>query len=151
MGYYATGGGSLTIKQPIPDNLRKELNEIFNVTETKDDLDLYFDDKYHSDIDSFYQDLAPYVTGSIEFMGEDDAHWRIVFENDTWREDNARIVYDTDPVLSLSEDLIHQLVTQLYDAAIGTDGKPSVQFADPSDNPSLRRISDVLKRWHVIC
>lgn len=150
MGYYATGGGSLTIKQQIPDNLKKELKEIFNVNETKDDLDLYFDDKYHSDIDSFFQDLAPYVIGSIEFMGEDDAHWRIVFEDDTWREDNARIVYDSDPALSLSEDQARQLVTQLYNAVESTDGKPSVQTADPPGNPSLRRISDVLKRWHVI-
>lgn len=151
MGYYATGGGSLTIKQPIPDNLERELYEIFNVTETKDDLDLYFDDEYHSDIDLFFQDIAPYVTGSIEFMGEDDARWRIVFKDGTCREDSARIVYNSDPALSLSEDQVRQLVTQLYDAAIGTDGKPSVQFADPSGNPSLRRISDVLKRWHVIC
>ena len=150
MGYYATGGGSLKITQPIPDPLKGELKEIFTVTEARDELDLYFDDKYHSDIDSFFQDIAPYVTGSIEFMGEDDAHWRIVFEDGTWREDNARIVYDSDPALSLSENQVRQLVTQLYDAVESTDGKPSVQTADPPGNPSLRRISDVLKRWHVI-
>lgn len=155
MGYYATGGGTLKITSPpLPEEIMEETRNIFHIFSRKvdTDLDIEFDEKYYeSEMETWASDIAPYVSdGVLYFCGEDDCHWRFVFEDKTWRLDYGHIVYDTDPALELSETKKEELLNDIVKTILlSTDGKPSVNQPAPTDEQK-RRLSDVLRNWHIL-
>lgn len=107
MGYWASGSGSITFAEQLPENIIKEIQNIMsddfdteaytqnNVTI----IDVTADGKYHGDdIAAVLDEIANKATiayGEIEFAGEDSCHWRFIWENDRWDEQNGEIVYKT--------------------------------------------------------
>jgi hypothetical protein len=56
---------------------------------------LYFDGEKYGDDEKLWEALAPFVEsgGSIEWRGEDDAHWRFLFEDGGMIEQYGEIVW----------------------------------------------------------
>ena len=102
MGYYANGAGAIKFKSnKAMDAARKVLDGVLDNDEsgTPQCLDVWFDDKYHSDeIENALSDIAKYVKeGHIDFKGEDDALWQYKFNpsTKTWDELGGTIIYGT--------------------------------------------------------
>lgn len=109
MGYYANGGGYIRLDPlhlPVPqDKLKDWVAEQFDEAgpsgevcfgqdPTLVDVDLW--EKY-SDVCwwDFLVRLEPYTRdGEIEAHGEDGCHWRFIFKDKKFIEQNGRVVYD---------------------------------------------------------
>ena len=117
MGYCASGYGCIDFLNPVSENRKEEIRKIleeafdcdFNIASKSDggnfsttykSVDIYSYDKYHEDdVTEALGKLsraAPVLPGScVEFVGEDDAHWRFLYTGgDVWREQNGHVVYD---------------------------------------------------------
>ena len=105
MGYYANGGGALTLKKgmTIPASILADLGREFSEVADSPDGGLWLTfeyDKYHDDeVTEALRNLAPFVeSGNVEFSGDDDCHWRFHFWNGTMKYQDGRLVYeDADP------------------------------------------------------
>ncbi len=124
MSYCAYGNGSALLKE----NVDKE--ELFEKLDTKVEeaycLEYEYDDKetidftdcenYHEeDTMDFLNILSPYITeGSIEYSGDDDWHWKFVFNKDTkeWDEIEGKVYYSLDEFSD--EVLIEELKNRGY-------------------------------------
>ena len=124
MSYYAYGNGSALLKE----NVDKE--ELFEKLDTKVEeaccLEYEYDDKetidftdyenYHEeDTMDFLNILSPYITeGSIEYSGDDDCHWKFIFNKDTkeWDEIGGEVYYSLDEFSD--EVLIEELKNRGY-------------------------------------
>lgn len=107
MGYYASGSGDATIKE----GKLQELKDVLETNEKNIDSDIEFeftnkcnridfwqsDDHWHEEDIMFFLDLiSPYITeGSMVFNGEDDCHWRYVFDLDSeeWSDEGGTVIY----------------------------------------------------------
>lgn len=120
MGYCADGGGLLTLKPNTNvDELNNKLaNSSGCLSYHIDDNEIEFwcEDKYWED--GIYEDLEivkPYiVSGELEFVGEDNANWRIRFDSDTqeWVEESAMIDYNFESYTD--EQMIEELDRRGY-------------------------------------
>ena len=86
MGYYANGGGDVTLQSEVPENVLELLSCAgFAVDKASDSgLWLTFEyNKFHEDdTEQALKRLAPYVKdGNVDFSGDDDEHWRYEFED----------------------------------------------------------------------
>lgn len=124
MGYYTYGNGSALLK----NNVNKE--ELFKKLDKKVDdaygLEYEYDDKEtinitdlenysEEDIMEFLNILSPCITeGSIEYSGDDDYHWKFVFNKKTekWDEIEGEIYYSLDEFSN--EVLIEELKSRGY-------------------------------------
>lgn len=109
MGYYANGGGTIRLNPlclPVPrDKLEAWVREQWgsagpngDVSSGQDPAIIYIDawDKYHYDSWMvFLECLEPYtLEGEVEFTGEGGDHWRFIFKDKKFIEQNGRVVYD---------------------------------------------------------
>lgn len=109
MGYYASGGGTIRLDPlclPVSrDKLEAWVREQWDsagpngdVSIGQDPTIIYVDawEKYHDDSWTlFLERMEPYtLEGGVEFTGEDSCHWRFIFKNKTFIEQNGRVVYD---------------------------------------------------------
>ena len=114
MGYTASGSGEITLKKGITAEFMKDYlnkleadNKIDHTIEY--DCDEYkgqtiidvrqYDDHYHAeDIETFLDDLIPYISeGALYYMSTDDnAQWRYNFDPETekWNEESGVIDYN---------------------------------------------------------
>lgn len=153
MGYYATGDGYLKLKSPLPDDVNYDIFEYHYCTDK--DLSVSFYDKYYeNDVYDFCDEIAPYVEeGAINFVGEDNANWRFVFRNNNWTEESARLVYDSDPEITLTPEAQSDLIKQLIECFTQTisDGKPSDSIIEGAKFDQLSdRLHDTLVEWHIL-
>ena len=125
MGFYAYGSGTALLK----DNIKKE--ELFERLDEKVGdaycLDYEYDGKEtigitdsenysEEDIMEFLNILSPCITeGSIEYTGDDDCHWKFVFdkENEEWDEIEGEVYYSLDEFSD--EVLIEELKSRGYE------------------------------------
>lgn len=101
MGYYATWGGVLGMKEAPPKTAMRDLNNVFEdayYDSKKKTLELYGHEKYHEDdVYNALNEIKDIVeSGEIEFTGEDDSHWRIYKEDDEWREESGAVYYESE-------------------------------------------------------
>jgi len=102
MSYEARGSGAITMNRPvaeIPEDVIVQGRMAFTEVEHSPDNGLWLTHeygRYHEDeIIGFLEKMAPYtVSGKIEFIGEDDAIWRFVWDRGKWQEQSGRIVYE---------------------------------------------------------
>lgn len=127
MGYDAYGGGTLKIRRDkfkslidaaikFDDSMNKELEKAGNGLEDKlsrvfrlygyelgfdhngDVCDVSREYERFSDDDDFFIAITPYVEYcSINYTGEDDAHWRYVIRNGEFHEYNGVLIFPDDP------------------------------------------------------
>lgn len=105
MSYYACGDGYV-IFEPIEGVSREEIEDGLmefgdaSVIETKDHLEIDLRYEYQNyDADKLYACFNEYakavISGDLEFVGQDDSHWRLIYENGEWVEKNGMVVYTT--------------------------------------------------------
>ena len=124
MSYYAYGNGMAKLKdgvnkEALYEKLDKIVDDCFGL-EYEEELDgyipFYDTENYHEeDIMDFLNILSPYITeGSIEYSGEDDYHWKFVFNKDTkeWDEIEGEVYYSLDEFSD--EVLIEELKNRGY-------------------------------------
>lgn len=51
-----------------------------------------FDDDILSALNSV-SEIAEVLSGNLEFIGEDDTHWRFIYKDGKWRKERGEIVY----------------------------------------------------------
>lgn len=125
MGYYANGDGAATFKNGVDiekvgmllDDKLDELDVIEFEFEIKgNEIYFYDSEKYHEDETlAFLNVLAPYITeGKMTYSGEDDCHWRFVFNSDEqgWDEESGTVDFDFESYTD--EDLIVELERRGY-------------------------------------
>jgi len=104
MGYYASGGGEIHLRPNLTESEWEKVKGIVNDCDIFDGLWLYSEDntilvshgdKYRSDwVADFMHCIQPFVKdGELIFVGEDNAHWKIVFEDENWMEYDGEVVY----------------------------------------------------------
>lgn len=106
MGYCASGSGSITFTEELPKDtitaIEKYCDPDFDIdtytNNNKTIMDITAYGKYHAeDIDEILKRITrteKIASGEIEFTGEDDAHWRFIWDGNEWFEQDGRIVYD---------------------------------------------------------
>ena len=99
MGYCANWDGSITFKT-MPDKERmKALHEELCQTYVNGPT-VYYSGyaRYHAeDIDAVLESVAPSTeSGEIYFTGDDGAHWRFVFKDDKWIEEEGYVIYESE-------------------------------------------------------
>ena len=99
MSWTAHGGGQVTPKKEIPEEVMQKLADVFDEVADHPDGGLwltYYEDKnyYGDDVEDALKSLAPYVKdGSIEFTGEDEK-WRFRFDYGTMYKENGEVVFE---------------------------------------------------------
>ena len=142
MGYYAEFKGSITLN-PITATEEQDLiskyNEMYHEEASsfidicgwggerdvyvisKTDatvqygLDLYGDEKYYEEeVRAFLNLFLPCIeSGEIDFIGEDDSIWRMIFRDGHWDEESGAIVYHSPvPKDFSSAELLHELLSR---------------------------------------
>lgn len=113
MGYYANGGGTVTLGNGFDDDAAKELREWLNddgnpgneytLDKAEDgtfDLCILLYEKYYEDQwhDLFEKLKGCVIGGSFEFIGDDGCIWRFLFDpgSKEWAEENGEVVYGLD-------------------------------------------------------
>lgn len=106
MSYYACGDGTVIFepvegisREEIEDDLMEQFGDV-SVIETKDHLELDIRYEYQNyDEDKLCACISKYaktvIEGGPEFVGEDDSHWLLIYENGEWVEKNGMVVYTT--------------------------------------------------------
>ena len=108
MGYYASGDGTLRFRREISkdelERVTEALFDAFNEVIISDDgqytcLELiHYNEKYYGDgvMDALRiaSECEKFVDGEAEFSGEDDCHWRFIYRDGEWQEENGRITYE---------------------------------------------------------
>ena len=156
MGYCASGDGVIKLKEPLPTDFQyHDVFDEFDYDEERKDIYVSYSGKYYEeDIYDFTEKIEPYTeSGYINFSGEDECVWRFKFVDGEWREESARIVYESDPAVILFEeqktDLIGQLIACIQDVL--SDGKPSDTFAEGATYDQLsRRLTETLVNWRIL-
>lgn len=124
MGYYAYGNGSVLLKNGInKEELFKKLDEKlndafgleyeFNKAGMIDITD--YENYSEEDIMEFLNILIPYIKeGSIEYSGDDDYHWKFVFneKDQKWDEFDGEVYYSLEDFSD--NDLIEELNKRGY-------------------------------------
>lgn len=129
MGYYADGYGVCILKDGVDiDDVERDMREngcclyvedrsvkeiVIRAEEQK-----YYEEEVYHDLNI----LTKYITfGYIEYVGEDDNHWRIALNDGEWSEVEGKIVYDMSSYSD--QELIDELdrrgynITQLFNLA----------------------------------
>ena len=147
MGYCASGTGSIVLKKglnALPDDAMKALMDYFEVAcegwPDKDGdtvIDFWDSEKYWEDSALTALDaVIPYIQeGLIEYNGEDDFHWRFVFDPETenWQEEEARVVWESEEPWAAPSDPYHIVITRGADEYnVSRD-----MFADHPDHGTL--------------
>ena len=112
MGYCASGHGCITMKYRLPieviDEIENVLREQFEVDTFKSnasDADAKVSFDVWTDYDKYYEDavwevletvakLTVIESGEIEYYGDDDCHWRFIYKDSKWEEQDGHIVYE---------------------------------------------------------
>ena len=129
MGYYASGYGECTLKGGVDLLLlnydlntngahtievsRLTASKMIDVKENRISLSAE-DQKYYEE--EVYRDLnilTKYITeGYIDYVGEDDAHWRITLQDGEWIEQDGKTIYDLSDISD--DDLLDELRKRGY-------------------------------------
>lgn len=113
MGYCANMSGDICIARPFTKEETEEVNRIFcdyfevDVYEHHghSTVDLYYGlEKYHEEdewevLTAFTERFGNEIlSGELRYVGEDDAHWRLIWKDGRWQEQDGEIVYRDDGV-----------------------------------------------------
>ena len=124
MGYYAYGNGSVLLKNGINKEelfkkLDEKLNDAFGLEYEFNKagmIDITDYENYSAeDIMEFLNILIPYIKeGSIEYSGDDDYHWKFVFneKDQKWDEFDGEVYYSLEDFSD--NDLIEELNKRGY-------------------------------------
>ncbi len=121
MGYYASGSGSVVLKENVDKkNVLKLLEDLGTDIEFElynDTIDFYEDDSHWHEEDTFefLETLTPYIKqGCANYTGEEDCIWRYKFypESETWEEECATVDYNFESYTD--EKLIAELTKRGY-------------------------------------
>ena len=111
MGYYAKADGEIRISKLFLSKEGKVVTNYLNdyhmnkqIEEVTCDgnyyLEIDFYDRYHEEEwDHILDIVTPFtISGSIDFRGEDDEHWREVFDPEAkkWQRESGEILYDSE-------------------------------------------------------
>ena len=110
MGYYATGSGSLTLNQEVPEDVQKKVYGLMEVdfyefpkNSGSFMVDLWNSDKYYEDdVLEALSLLRPYTkSGDISYRGEDECIWRFRFdpEKGDFVEETGVVTFDAKEAL----------------------------------------------------
>ena len=152
MGYYAYGAGEVTLIKELPEQVLKDVKDIYSYTERyKDTLFFSIDSNYHEDdVVGLLDELKPYISeGLVEYTGEEDTHWRFSFKDGEWTEFNGRTVYDDEPFIQKTEteEFIGQLIDQVEDIIASSN---TVVFKGNKFDELKKKFTEVLSNWKVI-
>lgn len=155
MGYYASYNGYIRFKN-IPD---KEIMDcLYNTldcySDKKDLLEVTVDgnDKYHEDeIYEVLNKIKPFVKeGELEYHGEDDYHWRFIFKDNDWVEENGEVYYESQlPLLKKGEDQA-EFVGQIVDIAEDClNDSEEVLIDNDRYDTFIEKLINMMKEWKV--
>lgn len=124
MGYYAYGNGSVLLKNGINKEelfkkLDEKLNDAFGLEYEFNKVGMIditdYENYSEEDIMEFLNILIPYIKeGSIEYSGDDDYHWKFVFneKDQKWDEFDGEVYYSLEDFSD--NDLIEELNKRGY-------------------------------------
>lgn len=152
MGYYAYGNGSVLLKNGInKEELFKKLDEKlndafgleyeFNKAGMIDITD--YENYSEEDIMEFLNILIPYIKeGSIEYSGDDDYHWKFVFneKDQKWDEFDGEVCYSLEDFSD--NDLIEELNKRGYAIIYIENGKK--EETNNIANDECRSVANIL-------
>lgn len=172
MGYYATGGGCITLKQfctkKQSDDAVDTLSYDFGYIDSSGcNLYLNFDGKYYEGILEGLNkaaEQAPFLCGEIEFIGEDGSHWRYTFNQETnsFIEEFGSVVWDGEAPLKWEEapafvgEIIDAFEDFLEDKGIDIQNPEKEQSESPAilygmDYGILQSaIEEILINWSLL-
>ena len=166
MGYYAYGCGYIKFAEHgVPkkiDSIIEKLSDAGFSAESDYDKSgafkgislVYEFEKYYEDeiIDSlgYVNNVSRIKEGSAEFTGEDDEHWRFLFENGKWNEENGKVVYGSS---TDDKELAANQIIEIFEGFLEQKG---IQI-NKSEHPTLilgndyglltREITGVMRNW----
>ena len=161
MGYYANAGGEIYLKDALPADFEVPLELVRNWDA---DIEIYdkeqivyidFHDKYSEYwIEEVAKLFKPYTkSGRIDFTGEDGCIWRYIYLDGEWKEENARIIFDSEPALQLQKEQKEELIGQLIGCVedVLSDGKPSEGYIEGATYDKLSaKLADTLINWGIL-
>lgn len=119
MGYHATGSGKLMffgmLSEEKCDAIYEALSEQFTEVDwwyeqrpqsytvfdiVRDDGWNYWSDQILDALNAAVT-LAPFVGGSVEFIGDDFEQWRFLWKSGNWTLESSKIIYESDPGYSM--------------------------------------------------
>lgn len=180
MGYYASGSGYInfadTLDEQTYDKVKKYIEtefECYDAARVPRDghktsrgswMDFYVHDKYHGvEVESVLQNIAKAAfihDACVEFSGEDDMHWRFVYDPETneFFEEDGSVVYESErtfPKISYSDiqeftgqltDCVEDYIEEKFGAYI-----ESAPVLCGAEYDRLRdSLTNILVRWCVI-
>lgn len=153
MGYYAQGSGTIYLKDALPERLRQDFEYEFGYVDIYGSaLEFSGDGNYHEDdVLKLLNQAIPYAeSGIVEYVGEDDTHWRFVLQNGEWNENNGRVIYDNEPKLGLNSTEKAELIGTLIDKVEDVFNKDNAVIVGETYDKLKTAFADVLHRWNII-
>lgn len=145
MSYYAWGSGEAKLKEGTDtEKLREDLSELdgldFNITRSI--VTIFGSDNYYeTEVLKFLENLSPYITeGKIVYSGDEDLHWRFVFNSKTgkWDEESGVVDYNME---SYSEkEIIKKAISLGYSVSKQAKDEESAKDARNKKTEILKRI-----------
>ena len=122
MGYYASGSGTIKVKEEPAENTIKIINNAFeNVDyyEKEKEINICGYEKYYEEsVYDAIEAIRPItISGNIEFKGEDDCIWRFYFKDGNWIEESGEIYYESDlpTVKTDKEEFLGSIIDVIQD------------------------------------
>lgn len=119
MSYNAFGSGTLEFLDDLDlGNIKLPLDD-FRYQIFRGSLEVEFPDQkyWDEDVKSCLENIKPLIkSGKIEFIGEDDARWCFVFDEDGFHEERGEIIYETElETLKRKAEALRLLLEQISD------------------------------------
>lgn len=144
MGYYATWDGNVKMDSVPTDKTMDDIQAVFACCEydlINNFLTIYGNGKYRDeDVISILEQIKPSViNGEICFTGEDDSHWRFVYRNGNWEEEQGEISYNSDNQIlnNRKEEFIDEITNTVLSCLERNEGKIKEE------------LESFMKRWEI--
>ena len=169
MGYYATGGGSISFLAPLTKEQKKAVEDAldqawyeFDLYQNDSVIDFWVPDKYCYDTDMMLNRIAEIAfveSGSCSFAGEDGEHWRFVYDpkSNKFLEEDGTVVYGFIPRTwdmgsSNRKEFLGQIMDGIEDFLESKNKNPTggaILRGQDYDRLSAQ-IEDTLVKWGVL-
>ena len=158
MGYYASWEGFIRFKTKPEKEQLEALHDAlccddFNQSALTASYSGY--SKYYGeDIGEILDSVAPSTEeGELTFTGDDGAHWRFIFKNKEWQEENGFVYYESDLPKTIKD--ITEFLGQIIDRAEDVLEKHLPKHELPIFYGNVFdemycELKDLIKSWGVI-
>ena len=152
MGYYADYDGYIKFKN-VPsdedlDKLRYAFGECYRSEETM--FAVYGHEKYYEETIIDYLDRINELTeyGEIEYYGEDNCHWRFVFTDGEWIEEQGFVYYESE--LNKAKDDKEEFLGRIIDVMQDCLDNPKGETIEGTWYDNVKKeLESIMYAWKV--